>query len=117
MSSNPTCHKILYKTPQKNQESIAWIQDCLSCSPFIGKNGSLVFKFTNYLVKYIHSIYPNFDDTGIDKAFYATSNNLGADDPESSQAFIYVNKPEAAFQIERILHDKNVADMFPGIFF
>lgn len=78
-----------------------------------------MFKFTNYLVKYIHSIDPNFDDTGIDEAFYSTKpyNNLRADDPESSGAFINTNKPEAAFEIERILHGKNVADMFPGIFF
>jgi len=73
-----------------------------------------MFKFTNYLVKYIHSIDPNFDETGIDEAFYTTkpSNNLRA-----SGAFINTNKPEAALQIERILHGKNVADMFPGIFF
>ena len=76
-----------------------------------------MFKFTNYLVKYIHSIDPNFDDTGIDEAFYVACDNLRADNPESSGAFINTNKPEAAFEIERILHGKNVADMFPGIFF
>jgi len=78
-----------------------------------------MFKFTNYLVKYIHSIDPNFDETGIDEAFYVTSNNLRVgltDYPESSGAFINTNKPEAAFQIESILHGENVADMFPGIF-
>ena len=65
-----------------------------------------MFKFTNYLVKYIQSIDPNFDDTGIDEAFYSTK-----------RAFINTNKPEAAFQIERILQGKNVGDMFPGDFF
>ena len=74
-----------------------------------------MFKFTNYLVKYIHSIDPNFDDTGIDGAFYATSNNMRANEPESAGAFINTNRPETANEIERILHDRNVADMFPGI--
>ena len=74
-----------------------------------------MFKFTNYLVKYIHSMDPDFDETGIDEAFYATSNNLEAGDPETSGAYIYTNKSETAFEIIRILHDKNVADMFPGI--
>ena len=71
-----------------------------------------MFKFTNYLVKYIHSIDPDFDETGIDEAFYAT-NNLK---PQSSGAFINTNRPETAFEIKRILDDKNVADMFPGLF-
>ena len=85
--------------------------------PFFDKNGKLVFNFTNYLVKYIQSTDPDFDDTGIDNAFYATSNNLEAGDPEFAGAFIYINKSETAFEIRRILEDKNVADMFPGLFF
>ena len=69
-----------------------------------------MFKFTNYLVKYIHSIDPDFDETGIDEAFYATAK-------KTSRAFVNTNKSETAFEIKRILHDQNVADMFPGIFF
>ena len=111
--------KISSENPLQNQESIAWVRDRLGSRPFFDKNGKLVFNFTNYLVKYIHSIDPNFDDTGIDEAYYSMkpSNNLRGDDIESSGAFINTNKPEAAFQIESILHGKNVADMFPGIFF
>ena len=97
----------------QNQKSFAWIRDQLSCEKwFFTKKGDLMFKFTNYLVKYIHSIDPDFDHTGIDEAFYAT-NNLK---PQSSGAFINTNRPETAFEIKRILDDKNVADMFPGLF-
>ena len=100
----------------QNQESIAWIRDQLSCERwFRTKSGELIFKFTNYFVKYIHSIDPNFDDTGIDGAFYATSNYKRANEPESAGAFINTNRPETANEIERILHDRNVADMFPGM--
>ena len=102
----------------QNQESIAWIRDQLSCERwFRTKNGELMFKFTNYLVKYIHSIDPNFDDTGIDVAFYATFNNMRANESESAGAVIYINKSETAFEIRTILDDKNVADIFPGLFF
>ena len=93
----------------QNQGSIAWVEDRLSCDSYMGKNGQPIFRFKNYLVKYIHSIDPNFQASGIDKALYVTSG------PKLSRAFIYTNTQEAAHEIKKILHDKNVSDIFPGI--
>ena len=90
----------------QNQESIAWVRDRLSSNSFFGKNGQLMFKFTDYLVRYIHSIDPKFQEAGIDNAFYCTSYDLSADDHESSGAYINTNAPEQAFEIKRILHEK-----------
>ena len=99
----------------QNQESIAWVRDRLSCSSYLGKTGQPVFSFKNYLVKYIQSIDPNFQASGIDKAYYFTSDEPRApEDPESAGAYVHANTPDAAFEIKRILHDKNVGDMFPG---
>ena len=88
----------------------------MNCALYWDKTGRPIFKFKNYLVNYIKSIDPNFQVNGIAEALYVTSylpNNEY--DTCSAGALIHTNTPEAAFEIKRILQDRNVSEMFPGI--
>ena len=88
----------------------------MNCALYWDKTGQPIFKFKNYLVNYIKSIDPNFQVNGIAEALYVTSYYLPKNkyDRCTAGALIHTNTPEAAFEIKRILHDKNVGDMFPG---
>ena len=86
------------------QKSRAWIKDRLSCTFYWSTTGLPIFKFKNYLVRYIHSIDPNFQENGVHNALYCEYG-----------AMIFANTPEAASEIKRLLHDRNTSDVFPGI--
>lgn len=56
---------------------------------------------------------PNFNENDIDQALY-----VAGDDPNNnenvnfSNGLIFAKTPEAAFNIESLLHKRNVADFF-----
>ena len=79
----------------------------------MGKNGQLIFLFKNYLVKYIQSIDPNFNKNDIEEASYITADVDGRY-AESVGASILTKSPKVASELQKILHDRNVSDMFPG---
>ena len=98
----------LFENPVQNQESIAWVESRLKCKSYLGKTGQPIFTFKNYLVSYIHSIDPNFQDNEILKALYVTTDGRAG-------GFIYTSTPEASSELKRILYDRNISDMFPGM--
>ena len=79
------------------------------------KNGYIVYKFKTFFVRSIQSVDPNFNENDIDQALY-----VAGDDPNNnenvnfSNGLIFAKTPEAAFNIESLLHKRNVADFFPG---
>jgi len=90
----------------------------LNCELYWDKTGRPIFKFKNYLANYIKSIDPNFQVNGIAEALYVTSYYLPTKnkyDTCSAGALIHTNTPGAAFEIKRILQDRKVSEMFPGI--
>ena len=89
----------------------------MNCALYWDKTGRPIFKFKNYLVNYIKSIDPNFQVNGIAEALYVTSyySPKNKYDTCSAGALIHTNTPEAAFEIKRILQDRKVSEMFPGI--
>ena len=50
----------LFENPVQNQESTAWIESRLNRKSYLGRTGQPVFRFKNYMVRYIRSIDPNF---------------------------------------------------------
>ena len=73
------------------------------------------FDFKNYLVNYIQSIDPNFDENDIEIARYVKAY---VDDTyaDSAGASILTKTAKASSEIQKILHDRSVSDMFPGEF-
>ena len=76
-------------------------------------NGELIYIFTNYLVKYLQSIDPDFQAQEIIQAIYITA-GTGEEDWHTG-ASIETRTPEASSKIKELLHDRDVNDMFPGI--
>ena len=70
----------------------------------MGKNGYIVFKCKTFFVRLIQSIDPNFNENEIEEALYANF----------SKGLIFAKTSEAAFNIENLLHNREVADFFPG---
>ena len=105
--------KIPISNPVKNQESISWIRNRLNCVSFEDNYGQMVFKFEDYLVKYIQSVDPDFEANEIIKALYYTT--ADPDDGESVAVTIKASRPEASSKIQKILHDRNISDILPGI--
>ena len=73
----------------------------------------MVFKFKDYLVKYIQSVEPDFQANEIIEALYYTTTD--PDDGESVAVTIEASRPEASSKIQKILHDRNISDILPGI--
>ena len=107
-------HKNLcFLNPEKNQESISWVINRLNCNTYTGKNGQLIFLFKNYLVNYIQSIVPNFDENDIEEASYITA-DVDERYAESAGASILTKSAKASSELQKILHDRSVSDIFPG---
>ena len=75
-------------------------------------NGELIYIFTNYLVKYLQSIDPDFQPQEIIQAMYVTA---GTEEDWHAGASIETRTPEASSKIKELLHDRDVNDIFPGI--
>ena len=104
--------------PIKNQPSDLWIRNSLNCeNSYEAFNGHIVYKFKAFLVRFIKSIDPTFNENDIREGLYLTGD---LDDPDDkgngnySGGLIYAKTPKAAFNIENLLHKQNVANMFPG---
>ena len=104
---------VWFLNPEKNQESISWVINRLNCNTYTGKNGQLIFLFKNYLVNYIQSIVPNFDENDIEEASYITA-DVDERYAESAGASILTKSAKASSELQKILHDRSVSDMFPG---
>ena len=74
-------------------------------------NGGLNFGFKKYLVKYIHSIDPNFQVNDIEQALYVSSDI----EVESASAIIKTRSKETSDEIKKLLDHRNVSDMFSGM--
>ena len=74
-------------------------------------NGGLNFGFKKYLVKYIHSIDPNFQVNDIMQASYVSWDI----EDEFATAKINTRSKEASDEIKKLLDHRNVSDMFPGM--
>ena len=93
---------------------MSWILDRLSCSISYGKNNQIVYHFKEYLLRFILSVDPNFEEDDLLQAMYCTAN----DDEEyaaSVAAIIITRTSEAAHAIEVILNKRRVTELFPGI--
>ena len=76
-------------------------------------NGELIYIFTNYLVKYLQSIDPDFQAQEIIQAVYFTA-GTGEEDSHAG-ALIKTRTLETSSKIKELLHDRDVNDIFPGI--
>ena len=76
------------------------------------KNGNIVFKFKTFFVRLIQSIDPNFNENEIEEALYVTCDD--GDNNYGNIGLIFVKTSQAAFNIENLLHNREVADFFPG---
>ena len=105
----------LVENPVQNQESIAWIESRLNRKSYLGKSGQPVFRFKDYLVRYIRSIAPYFQVNEIvGEALYMASNKRD-DREDCAGGFIHTRTPQASSELIRILDGRNISDMFPGI--
>ena len=106
------------ENPIQNQPSDLWIRNSLNCeNSYEAPNGYITYRFKAYLVRFIQSIDPNFDENDIIEALYMTSEHADYDDIVNVNfcaGFIYAKTPKAAFNIENLLHKQKVADLFPG---
>ena len=75
-------------------------------------NGELIYIFTNYLVKYLQSIDPDFQEEII-QAVYFTAGTCEED--SHAGALIKTRTLEASSKIKELLHDRDVNDICPGI--
>ena len=98
----------------KNQKSISWVLNQLNCNLINGKNYQY-FNFKNYLVSYILSIDPNFDKNDIEIARYVKA-YVDETYADSAGASILTKSAKASSELQKILHDRSVSDMFPGKF-
>ena len=81
----------------------------------MGKNGYIVFKCKTFFVRLIQSIDPNFNENEIEDALYVTCDDHDDNGPTTySIGLIFAKTSEAAFNIENMLHNREVADFFPG---
>ena len=81
----------------------------------MGKNGYIVFKCKTFFVRLIQSIDPNFNENDIEDALYVTCDDHDDNGPATySIGLIFAKTSEAAFNIEALLHKRNVGDFFPG---
>ena len=77
------------------------------------KNGYIVFKFKTFFVRLIQSIDPNFNENEIKEALYVTCDGHDDNGPVNySIGLIFAKTSEAAFNIENLLHNREVADFF-----
>ena len=91
-----------------------WIRNYLSCKDsYEAPNGYTTYKFKAFVVRFIQSLDPNFNENDIIEALYVTTDDNG--NVDYSIGLIYAKTPTAAFIIENLLHHQNVADMFTGL--
>ena len=69
----------------------------------------MVFDFKKFLLKFVNSLDPNFDETDIEKAYFKSKPTVG-------NAIVLLRSTDAAFKIENMFHNLPVKDMFPGNF-
>lgn len=74
---------------------------------FGGCQTHVVFDFKQFLQNFMHSIDPFFNDAVIEEAFYFSKRKYG-------EGHIYLKSSEAAYELEKKLHNVKVSDMFPG---
>ena len=115
-SSQNTLGNEKVENSDQNQPSDLWVRNRLnSDESYMGKNGYIVFKFKTFFVRLIQSIDPNFNENEIKEALYVTCDGHDDNGPVNySIGLIFAKTSEAAFNIENLLHNREVADFFPG---
>ena len=105
------------ENPIKNQPSDLWIRNSLSCNDsYEAPNGYITYRFKEFVVRFIQSLDPNFNENDIIEALYVTIDDHDDNgNVDYSIGLIYAKTPTAAFNIENLLHHQNTADMFPGL--
>ena len=98
----------MFQNPNQQQKSIAWVEDRFECDKPV-ESAAMVFDFKKFLLKFVNSLHPSFDETDIEKAYYKSKPTVG-------NAIVLFRSTEAAFKIEKMFHNLPVKDMFPGNF-